>query len=90
MLILARHYSRHILDRGNSTGPYQKHALNIKVSHKSLKIMSKIIKKVERKDGQEIVDGKRATLSVRREKVQEYLTTTTTVKAKNSTMRTTT
>ena len=52
--------------------------------------MSKIIKKVERKDGQEIVDGKRATLSVRREKVQEYLTTTTTVKAKNSTMRTTT
>ena len=49
------------------------HVDDLKISHKDPKVVSRIIEDLDKVYGQEIVDGKRAALTVTRGKVHEYL-----------------
>ena len=49
------------------------HVDDLKVSHKSPKVVAQIIRKLQQRYGQELVDGKRANLTISRGKIHDYL-----------------
>ena len=49
------------------------HVDNLKISHESSNVVTSILSKLDKKYGQEIVDGERAKLSITREKIHDYL-----------------
>ena len=46
---------------------------DLKISHESANVVTSIINKLDKKYGQEIVDGERAKLSITRGKIHDYL-----------------
>ena len=49
------------------------HVDDLKISHVKSKVVIDILDKLDKKYGQEIVDGKRAELSITRGKIHDYL-----------------